>query len=89
MNRSTMIEDLTDELYMKTTGHTTAITVRQGGKFQGLDYGPSVVEIVVLDHDGKTVAYRGSDDSLDEDWLTGTIEDAVDHAIAWDEVIED
>jgi len=78
MDRPKMIEDLQQELYTKETGHKTALTIFPGGKQDGLDYGPCLVEIVVLDTDGDTLAYRYSDDSVDNDWQLGTIEDAVD-----------
>lgn len=70
-----------DELYQSATGHTSAITVIPGGQKDGLNFGPVVIEIVVLEADGDTIAYRYSDDSQDADWQIGGIEDAVDAAL--------
>jgi len=77
MDKQQMVEQLEDELYQKTTGDRTFLTVTPGGSRDGLDYGPAGIEIVVLDHDGQTIAYRYSDDALDADWSLGSIEDAV------------
>jgi len=71
------LDDLDDELYTQETGHKTALTVFPGGKKDDLDYGPVLVEIVVLDYDGNTIAYRISTDSHDDDWQLGNTEDAV------------
>jgi len=89
MNKEQMIEQLKEELYGKTTGERTAITVRPGGQQNGLDYGPVLIEVVVLDTDGKTVAFRYSDDVYDGDWGIGTIEDAVEAALDADWSIKD
>ena len=80
-----MTENLEQELYCKATGFTTALTVFPGGRQDGLDYGPVLVEIVVLDNDGDTIAYRISTDSHDEEWEIGYIEDAVDTLIEYRE----
>jgi hypothetical protein len=80
-SKEQMIDTVEQELYGKSAGYTSGITVAPGGSKDGLDYGPNVVEIVVLDHDGRTVAYRFSTDSQDTDWELGVIEDAVDLAI--------
>jgi len=42
-----------------------------------------------LDTDGKTVAFRYSDDVYDGDWGIGTIEDAVEAALDADWSIKD
>ena len=89
MDREKMIEQLEQELYLKETGYRTSIEVRPGGQQNGITYGPILIEIVVLDHDGQTIAYRYSSDSHDDDWEIGTIEDAVDLAIETDEQIKD
>ena len=80
MTTNTDTATLEQELYLKGAGYTTAIEIVPGGKNDGLDYGPCVIEIVVLDTDGDTIAYRYSDDSIDEDWQLGTIEDAINAA---------
>ena len=82
-------DQLAQELYRKDTGHTTAITALPGGQKDGLDYNATVVEIVVLDIDGDTIAYRASSDAQDEDWQLGTIKDAVKCAIDYRDAIED
>lgn len=89
MDKEQMIEQLEDELYGKTTGERTAITVRLGGQQDGLDYGPVLIEVVVLNTDGQTVAFRYSDDAYDGDWDIGTIEDAVEAALEADYAIKD
>ena len=71
-------EKLEQELYCKSAGFTTALTVFPGGRQDGLDYGPVLVEIVVLDLDGDTIAYRVATDSHDDDWQMGQIEDAIE-----------
>ena len=87
MDKRKVIEKLEDELYLKPTGYTTSIEVFPGGQIDGLDYGPGLIEIVVLDRDGATIAFRSSDDNMDGPWTIGTIEDAVDQAIAWIEEV--
>jgi hypothetical protein len=82
------VESIEKRLYKTTTGHTDAIEIEPGGKTNGLDYGPRVVDLLVLDHDGVTVAYRYSDDSIDEDWHIGTIEDARDCAVQYVDTYE-
>ena len=62
----------------RTGGHTTALTITDGGSQNGLEYGPRVVEIAVLSNDGETLAYRYSDDSIDEDWQIGTVDEVVE-----------
>ena len=89
MDKEKMIEDLEQELYLKEKGHVSAIEVFPGGTKDDLDYGPVLVEIVVLDNDGDTIAYRISTDSHDDDWQIGGIEDAVDEAIGYREQAED
>ena len=74
------LEEMRQELYCKSTTYHTVIEVIPGGKQDGLDYGPVVVEIVVLDGDGDTIAYRLSTDSQDDDWAVGQIEDAIEVA---------
>jgi len=69
---------LEDVLYGQATGATSAIKVFDGTP----PANPAVVEIVVLDHDGRTIAYRYSTDSQDDDWLLGTPEDAATEAVA-------
>ena len=81
MDKEKMIATLEQELYQKTTGDKSAIEITPGGQQNGLDYGPSLIELVVLDNDGKTVAYRYSDDAYDADWQLGSIEDAVDATV--------
>ena len=75
------------QLYLQTTGHLSAIEVVPGGQKDGLDYGPIVVEIVVLDSDGDTIAFRLSSDAQDDDWSIGKIEDAVECAIEYRRVL--
>lgn len=89
MDKQKMIEDLEQELYLKEKGHLSAIEVFPGGSKDGLDYGPVLVEIVVLDNDGDTIAYRVSTDSQDDEWEIGHIEEAVDEAIEYREAMED
>lgn len=75
-------EQLTDELYGHGTGYTTFVQVAPGTALAN----PAGYDVVVLDNDGKTVAYRYTDDSNDADWNVGTIEDA---ATAIDETIDE
>ena len=89
MNKEKMMEDVEQELYLKEKGHVSAIEVFPGGQKDGLDYGPVVVEIVVLDYDGDTIAYRVSTDSHDDEWQIGVIEEAVDEAIGYYEQARD
>lgn len=89
MNKQKMMEEVELLLCLKEKGHVTAIEVFPGGTKDGLDFGPMVVEIVVLDRDGNTVAYRMSTDSHDDDWQIGGIEDAVDEAIGYKEQAKD
>lgn len=70
---------LENELYQKSTGDKSAIIVFDCTELAN----PAVVEIVVLDHDGRTIAYRYSTDSQDQDWELGEIEDAVQEAVNW------
>lgn len=86
-DRETTIDALGDELYLKSAGYKMAIEVFPGDQKAGLDYGPVVVEIIVLDFDGVTVAYRCSSDAQDEDWEVGSIEEAVEAAFSWREAI--
>ncbi len=72
MNAQELMEQLENELNDKATGFTTFIEVAPATALAS----PSGYDIVVLDHDGKTVAFRYSDDAYDSDWQTGTIEDA-------------
>lgn len=87
MNKKKMIEDLEQELYLKEKGHVSTIEIFPGGTKDGLDYGPVVVEIVVLD--GDAIAYRVSTDVHDEDWEIGSIEDAVDETTGYYEQAKD
>jgi len=48
-----------------------------------------LVEIVVLDTDGSTIAYRVSTDSHDDDWQLGHTEDAIDAMIDYREQADD
>ncbi|RMD67340.1 hypothetical protein D6833_00320 [Candidatus Parcubacteria bacterium] len=76
MDREQMIDALEQELYLKTAGYTTAI-----GVYQNANGGYSAVDIVVLDSDGMTIAYRLSTETQDGEWMVGSIEDAVDCAL--------
>lgn len=69
-------DDLNDELWQKDTGYITAIEVAPATELANA----AVVEIVVLDHDGDTIAYRYSDDSIDQPWELG---EAIDAAEEW------
>ena len=80
--------DLGEELYCKVAGYTTCIEVFPGGQQDGLDYGPVVVDIVVLDNDGDTIAYRLNTDAQNNAWAIGKIEDAADCAIAFREAAD-
>jgi len=75
-------QKLTDELYGKKTGFTTFVEVAPATALAN----PAGYDVVVLDNDGKIVAYRYTDDSHDADWQIGTIEDA---ATAIDETAEE
>lgn len=88
-NKAQMVEDLEQECYLKEKGHVTVIEVYPGGTQDGLEYGPVLVEVVVLDTDGHTIACRTSTDAQDEDWQIGCIEDAVEEALAYHEQAED
>lgn len=86
--RDCMVDSLNNELCLMTKGYTTAIEVYPGGRKDGLDYGPVLVEIVVLDNDGATIAYRMSTDAQDDDWQIGTPEDAVAECLNYREQME-
>ncbi len=81
------LEGLEQELYLKPTGYCTAIVVEPGGTENGLDYGPELVEVVVLGKDGRVVAYRECDDMLDGDWRLGSPADALELAQANYEIL--
>jgi len=87
--RQKHLDNLDDELHEIETGYKTALTVFPGGQKDGLDYGPVLVEIVVLDTDGSTIAYRVSTDSHDDDWQLGHTEDAIDAMIDYREQADD
>ena len=74
-------EDLENECYLKITGFTTFVQVEPGGTQNGLGYNASGFDIVVLDNDGRTVAYRYSDDTFNDDWTIGDLEDVADAVI--------
>lgn len=79
MKRAITLEnELKDELYGKETGHTTFVQVEPGGTKNGLEYSACGFDVVVLDHDGKTVASRYSDDAIDTEWKIGEIGDVAD-----------
>jgi hypothetical protein len=80
------VDGLEQELYLKVAGYTTAIEIYPRETERGLDYGPVLVEVVVLDPDGRTIAYRLSTD--DEQWEVGGIADAVAEAEAYREQAE-
>jgi len=67
--------ELEDRFYQMTTGNKDALIIQPGG----LDFGPRKIEIVILDHDGNTIAYRYSDDSIDDDWTLAN-ESVLDNA---------
>ena len=73
-----MIEALEQELAHKDIGYHTTCEVLPGSDLCDA----SVIEIVALGADGEVIAYRYSDDSIDEDWQIGTIEDAVEACLA-------
>lgn len=77
--------ELTEELYLKTTGYTTTVEVEPGGTLNGLGYNASVYDVVVLDNDGRKVAYRYSDDGIDTDWAIGDVGDVADAVVATQE----
>ncbi len=83
MNAQEIEAKLADELNLKTTGFVTFIEFVPGGTTKdGNGYGPCGYDVVALDHDGRTVAYRYSDDSIDTDWQIGTVEDVAEAAAA-------
>ena len=85
--REVLIERLLSRLHDAGTGGRDFITVRPGGKQDGLDYGPLGVEIVVLDPGGEgEIAYRPTCDQWDGEWELGDIESAVDYALDLDEL---
>lgn len=57
------------------TGDYTEVEIMPAGRRHGLDYGPDLVQVVVLERDGDVVAYRRSNDVLDYPWQLGEIED--------------
>lgn len=85
-----LTDELTDELNGKETGFTTFAQVEPGGTKNGLGYNASGFDVVVLSHDGKTIAYRYSDDSIDTEWKIGEIEDVADAVVTMQkELIEE
>lgn len=64
------------------TGDILTVTVGKAGPMEAQD---AIVEIVVLEGgqaEDSTVAYRYSTASQDDDWQMGTVEQAVEHAAA-------
>ncbi len=82
MNAQELIEQLTDELNNEKMGFTTFVEVAPATALANA----SGYDVVVLDHDGNTIAYRYTDDSYDADWQIGSIEEA---ALAIVEAIEE
>ena len=80
-DQQALLDELKTELYLTLTGYVTDVTVVPGGSLNGLDYNASVYEVVVLDADGATVAYRYSDDSIAGVWEVGTLDDVIDAVI--------
>ena len=80
-DQQALLEELETELYLTLTGYVTTVTVSPGGSLNGLDYNASVYEVVSLEADGATVAYRYSDDSISDTWQIGTCADVVDAVI--------
>lgn len=66
---SFVVGEIEDRFCQMSTGDKDALIVEPGGQRGGLDYGPRFIEIVILDNGGDTIAYRYSDDSVDDDWL--------------------
>ena len=77
----TVLENLENECYLKTAGFTTFAEVEPGGTQNGLGYSPCGFDVVVLDTDGKTVAYRYSDDGIDTEWQIGNLEEVADAVV--------
>ena len=80
-DRGMLLGELETELSESTIGYVTAVTVVPGGSLNDLDYNASVYEVVALEADGATVAYRYSDDSISDTWQIGTCADVVDAVI--------
>ena len=77
--RDEQITILDAELANGGRGYATAIEISPAGGDGSIEWNASVIEVIKLD--SEAIAYRYSDDSIDEDWQLGTIEDAVDAAI--------
>ena len=81
--KAQMVDHLQEEMSGAAgTGCTDMIVVFPGGKQDGLAFNPVVINIVGLEPDGDQVAYRPSDDGHDGDWQIGSIEEAVEEALA-------
>ena len=83
------VQELEQILYLAEPGTRAAIEVLPGYREDGFEFGPVLVEIIILDYDGVILAYRLSRPyslsrlSGDEEWQTGTPEDAVNAAICY------
>lgn len=78
-----MIDHMTEGMHGEDgAGYTGMLIVTPGGTQNGLSYNPVTVDYVSLQSDGDMVAYRQTDDATDGDWELGSIEDAVEEALA-------
>lgn len=77
MNREEMIEQWETKLYKQATGYVDFIEIAPPAQLSDGVY----IEMVVLSDEGRAIAYRYTDDTIDEPWQIGEIADAVDEAL--------
>lgn len=77
-----MVSQLENEMYAEDKGFVTFAEVAPAGTGPLGDYGPDGFDIVVLDHDGRTVAARHTNDVQDDQWYITNISDLVDAILA-------
>lgn len=77
MTQRQKIERIKSSLYGKICGDTTTLVIEIGQESSRIYDDLCVVDIVVLEDDGDTVAYRYSEDGSGDEWSVGSIEDVV------------
>jgi len=83
MDFDNAVAKLEQQLYRKPVGFVANLAVAPGGQKDGLDYGPLVLQIVVLDSDCSTIAWRRTSDAGDGDWRLGSVTGVLQDAAAW------
>ena len=81
MDRAEAVGVFKEYLNGLKTGNRDSITIFSGSTFNHV--GIVMVEVVVLNPDGATLAYRLNTNDRDGDWQIGNAEDAVEVAICY------